>query len=71
MRKEYPSNKRTYIRVEPVEAFPARLRPHLCKTQWASGGASDFLDAGYLITASTSYLVLSLQAGLEPAELTR
>ncbi len=53
------------------EGFHARLRPHLCKTQWKSGGASDFLDAGYLVTASTSFLVLSLEAGLEPAETPR
>ena len=43
-------------------------RPHLIKTQWASGGASDFLDSAYLVTASTSYIALSLQAGLEPVE---
>ncbi|MDA1267168.1 MAG: hypothetical protein O2816_18970 [Planctomycetota bacterium] len=49
------------------EGYHARLRPHLCKTQWKSGGASDFLDSGYMVTASTSYLILSLQAGL-PAD---
>lgn len=53
---------------EEREAFHARLRPHLCKTQWESGGASDFLDSGYLVTASTSYLILALQAGLEPPD---
>lgn len=56
---------------EEREGFHARLRPHLCKTQWQSGGASDFLDAGYLVTASTSYLVLSLQAGLEASDSDR
>jgi len=53
------------------EGYHARLRPHLCKTQWKSGGASDFLDSGYMVTASTSYLVLSLQAGLSPVERAR
>jgi hypothetical protein len=56
---------------EEREGYHARLRPHLCKTQWQSGGASDFLDSGYMVTASTSYLVLSLQAGLAPTERAR
>jgi len=46
------------------EYWQSRLRPHLVKTQWASGGASDFLDSGYLVAASTSYLILALQEGL-------
>jgi len=49
---------------EEREYWHARLRPHLVKTQWASGGVSDFLDSGYLVTASTSYLILALQEGL-------
>ena len=47
------------------EAWHARLRPHLTKTMWANGGASDFLDAPYMITASTSYIILALSLGLE------
>ncbi len=47
------------------EAWHARLRPHLTKTMWANGGASDFLDAPYAITASTSYIILALSLGLE------
>jgi hypothetical protein len=50
------------------EAWHARLRPHLTKTQWRSGGLSDFLATPYLVNASTSFFVLSLQAGL-PAEV--
>ncbi|MEE8468953.1 MAG: prenyltransferase/squalene oxidase repeat-containing protein [Planctomycetota bacterium] len=49
---------------EEREYWHARLRPHLVKTQWGSGGASDFLDSSYLVTASTSYLILALQEGL-------
>jgi len=50
------------------EAWHARLRPHLVKTQFESGGTSDFLDSSYLVTASTSYLILSLNAGLPRVE---
>ncbi|MFT5050759.1 MAG: hypothetical protein ACI8QZ_002162 [Chlamydiales bacterium] len=46
------------------EFYHARLRPHLVKTQFQSGGASDFLDSKYMITASTSFLALALSAGL-------
>lgn len=51
---------------EEQEGWHAKLRPHFVKTQWASGATSDFLDAQYLINASTAYLILGLQAGLEP-----
>ena len=48
---------------EECECWHA-LRPHQVKTQWESGGASDFLDSGYLGTASTSEPILALQEGL-------
>ena len=47
------------------EFYHARLRPHLVKTQFDSGGASDFLDSRYMVTASTSFLILALAAGLD------
>ncbi|MCP3916984.1 MAG: hypothetical protein GY711_15655 [bacterium] len=50
------------------EAWHARLRPHIVKTQWASGGMSDFLKDHYLVNASTSFAILTLEAGLDPAE---
>lgn len=49
------------------EEWHARLRPHLVKTQWESGGACDFLDSPYTVNAGTSFLVLALTEGLEPA----
>ena len=48
------------------EQWHARLRPHFVKTQWPSGGMSDFLDAQYLINSSTSYMILGLALGLDP-----
>lgn len=53
---------------EEREAWHAQLRPHLVKTQFKNGGTSDFLDSSYLVTASTSYLILSLNAGLPQVE---
>ena len=53
---------------EEREAWHAQLRPHLVKTQFKNGGTSDFLDSSYLVTASTSYLILSLNAGLPKVE---
>ncbi|MEZ6013585.1 MAG: hypothetical protein R3F49_00595 [Planctomycetota bacterium] len=48
------------------EAWHARLRPHLVKTQWESGGACDFLDSPYTVNAGTSFLILALSEGLPP-----
>ena len=50
------------------EFYHARLRPHLVKTQFESGGASDSLDSRYMVTASTSFLILALAAGLDPQD---
>lgn len=49
------------------EGWHARLRPHLVKTQWESGGACDFLDAPYTVNAGTSFLILALTEGLQTA----
>jgi hypothetical protein len=46
------------------EAWHARLRPHLVKTQWESGGTCDFLDATYTVNAGTSFLMLALGEGV-------
>lgn len=53
---------------EEREGWHARLRPHLVKTQWANGGMSDFLKTTYLVNASTSFTILSLNHGLAPQE---
>ncbi len=50
------------------EEYHARLRPHLVKTQRQSGAASDFLGSSYTVNAGTSFLVLSLQEGLDQAK---
>ncbi|MFT4708989.1 MAG: hypothetical protein ACI9D0_000210 [Bacteroidia bacterium] len=47
------------------EAWHAKLRPHLVKTQRADGSLTDFLGTGYLRVASTAYTILALQSGLE------
>lgn len=49
---------------EEREAWHAKLRPHLVKTQRADGSLTDFLGTGYLRVASTAYTVLALQSGL-------
>jgi hypothetical protein len=41
-----------------------RLSPHLMKTQWENGAASDFLVSPYMVVASTSFLARGLQADL-------
>lgn len=53
---------------EEREEYHARLRPHLVKTQRESGSASDFLGSSYTVNAGTSFLVLSLQEGLDQAK---
>ncbi len=50
---------------EEREAWHRRLRPHLIKTMRPDGSAVDFLDAAYDQLASTAFLALALQAGLE------
>lgn len=47
------------------EAYRAKLRPHLIKTLRESGSTSDFLASSYLITASTSFLILALEYGID------
>lgn len=47
------------------EVWHARLRPHLAKTQRGSGASSDFLGSSYTVNAGTSFVILSLQAGLD------
>ena len=47
------------------EPYRARLRPHLVKTLWKSGATSDFLGTSSMVTASTSFLVLALELGLQ------
>ena len=49
---------------EEREAWHAKLRPHLIKTQRADGSLTDFLGTGYLRVASTAYTVLALESGL-------
>ncbi len=51
------------------EGWHARLRPHLIKTQWKSGGANDFVDGGPMLVASTAFLVLGLETGLDAVGL--
>ncbi|HRV81761.1 MAG TPA: hypothetical protein P5218_10010 [Planctomycetota bacterium] len=49
-------------------AWYRKLVPHLIKTQWANGGASDFLRSPYMVVASTSFLAAGLQADLDAIE---
>jgi len=42
-----------------------KLRAQVIKTQAADGSFSDYLSANYLVTASTSYAIMTLAAGLE------
>jgi len=46
------------------EAWHARLRPHLVKTQRSDGSSCDFLGQRYLVVSGTAFLALALQAGL-------
>jgi len=46
------------------EAWHARLRPHVVKTQRKDGSFCDFLGQGYLVVAGTAYASLVLQLGL-------
>ncbi|MBL4771513.1 MAG: hypothetical protein JKY61_10320 [Planctomycetes bacterium] len=51
--------------VEERRTWYQRLSPHLMKTQWKSGGASDFLRPPYMVVASTSFLIRGLQWDLD------
>ena len=46
------------------EAWHARLRPHLAKTQRADGSVNDFLNTSRQFAADTALLSLALSAGL-------
>jgi len=48
------------------EGLHARLRPHLTKVQRASGASCDYLASSSMVTASTSFLALTLTLGLPP-----
>lgn len=52
-----------HLPAEEREDWHARLRPHLVKTQRASGSACDFLGSSYTVNAGTSFLVLTLEEG--------
>lgn len=47
------------------EAWHARLRPHIVKTQRRDGSFTDFLDQGYMVVADTAFSALALNAGLQ------
>jgi hypothetical protein len=49
------------------EAWHARLRTHIQKTQWADGSQLDFLGASCMRLSATSFAILALQAGLPGA----
>ncbi|HJP02518.1 MAG TPA: hypothetical protein QF764_12185 [Planctomycetota bacterium] len=49
------------------EAWYAPLRHHVLKTLADDGSTSDFLTASYMVTASTSYVILILSASLPDA----
>ena len=52
------------------EALHARLRPHVVKTLWKSGGTNDFISSETYVTSSTAYAILALAEGLpRPLEL--
>jgi len=53
------------------EAWHARLRPHLVKTQWQDGASQDFPGSFYNVTYATSFSILALQAGLPGGERIR
>jgi hypothetical protein len=50
--------------VERRERFREQLRPKLLETQRPDGSFCDFLGSSYMVTASTAFAVLALQAGL-------
>ncbi|MCA9001309.1 MAG: hypothetical protein KDB61_05260 [Planctomycetes bacterium] len=56
-----------------IELLPAeeragwyqKLSPHLMKTQWANGAASDFMRAPYAVVAGTAFLASGLSGDLQ------
>lgn len=52
---------------EEREAWHARLRHHVVKTQGKDGSTADFLVARYLVISSTAYSISTLCLGLGPA----
>ena len=62
-----------YYAALTIELLPAadrvdvheRLRPHLMKTLRENGSTSDFHATTYMTTASTAYLILALELGLQ------
>ncbi len=60
----YASKVIELLPLEEREAWHARLRPHLIKTQRENGSTSDFLDSEYSVNAGTAFLVLALRGGL-------
>ena len=50
------------------EGMHARLRPHVVKTLWKSGGTNDFISSDSYVTSSTAFAVLSLAAGLSGSD---
>lgn len=48
------------------ESWHRALRGHLVKAQWQDGSSVDFPGSFYVYTASTSFSVLALEAGLHP-----
>ena len=63
----YAAQAINQLPVEEREAWHAKLRPHVAKTQRADGSTSDFMASSYMITASTSFAALTLSLGLEAA----
>lgn len=53
------------------EAWHAKLRPHLLKTQWEDGATQDFPGSFYNVTYATSFSILALAAGLPGGERIR
>ncbi len=53
------------------EPLHRQLRAHLVKAQWEDGSSVDFVGSFYVYTASTSFSVLALEAGLHPERFER
>lgn len=53
-----------HLPADEREAWHARLRPHIVKTERKDGSFCDFLGQDYLVVADTAYAAMTLQAGL-------
>ncbi|MBK7876492.1 MAG: hypothetical protein IPJ77_12205 [Planctomycetes bacterium] len=53
------------------EAWHAKLRPHIVKTQWKDGSQSDFPGSFYSWTYGTGFSILALELGLHPERFER